>query len=129
MQFGPREEILSFEEIERFVRVAAALGRPKFASPAASRCSAATCPNLIRGSRAIPGIDDLALTTNGVLLARAGRSRCTTRACGGSTSTSIRSIASAFSRSRAATSSTAVLEGIEAASALGFRRSKSMRSR
>ena len=44
-------------------------------SPAASRCSAATCP---RSSplAAQPAVADLALTTNGVLLGGARRARC-----------------------------------------------------
>jgi hypothetical protein len=67
--FVPRsEEILSFEEIERFVRVAVSLGVRKCASPAASRWCARICRPLVASWRD-PGIEDVALTTNGVLLA------------------------------------------------------------
>ena len=48
------------------------------------------------GSRAIPGIRRSGADHQRRAAARARRSRCTTPVCGGSTSTSIRSIASAF---------------------------------
>ena len=43
------------------------------ASPAASRCCGATSPTWSRDLAAIPGVEDIALTTNGVLLARPRR--------------------------------------------------------
>ena len=61
---------------------------------------------------------------------RAGASRSTTPACAGSTSTSTRSTASASSRSRGATISARVLDGHRRrAKRLGYRRSRSTRSR
>ena len=51
VEFVPRAEILTFEEIERFVRVAARLGvTQSCASPAASRWSAEICRDLIRAA-------------------------------------------------------------------------------
>ena len=50
---------------------------------------------LVRNLLAIPGIHDLAVTTNGLLLAAQARELIRCRLCGGSTSASIRSIRSA----------------------------------
>src|SRR3977135_3968797 len=69
VQFGPREEILSFEEIERFVRVAAQLGVTKLRITGGEPLIRKDLPVLIRKLVDIPGIQDLALTTNAVLLA------------------------------------------------------------
>lgn len=69
VKFMPREEILSFEEIERFARVAASLGVTKLRITGGEPLVRKDLPVLIRRLSAIPGIHDLALTTNGVLLA------------------------------------------------------------
>ena len=69
VRFLPRREILTFEEIERFVRVVARLGRQQ---AAADRRRAAGADRICRGWssgwRPIEGIRDIALTTNGILL-------------------------------------------------------------
>ncbi|HMD50818.1 MAG TPA: GTP 3',8-cyclase MoaA, partial [Bryobacteraceae bacterium] len=70
VNYVPREELLSFEEIERFVRVAASLGVTKIRVTGGEPLVRKDLPVLIRKLAAIPGIRDLALTTNGVLLAR-----------------------------------------------------------
>lgn len=67
--FQPRAEILTFEEIERFVRVAAGLGVTKIRITGGEPLLRKDLPILIRKLAAIPGIRDLAMTTNGVLLA------------------------------------------------------------
>jgi cyclic pyranopterin phosphate synthase len=67
--FVPREEILTYEEIERFVRIAARLGIRKIRLTGGEPLVRKDLPDLIRELAAIPGIEDLALTTNGVLLA------------------------------------------------------------
>src|SRR5579884_4480157 len=67
--FMPRPEILSFEEIERFVRVAVSLGVTKVRVTGGEPLVRRDLPVLIRKLTAIEGIRDLALTTNGVLLA------------------------------------------------------------
>jgi len=63
-------EILTFEEIERFVRVAVSLGVTKLRVTGGEPLVRKGLPVLIRMLAAIPGIRDLALTTNGVLLAK-----------------------------------------------------------
>lgn len=69
VKFMRREEILSFEEIERFARVAASLGVTKLRVTGGEPLVRKDLPALIRKLSAIPGIRDLSLTTNGVLLA------------------------------------------------------------
>jgi len=73
VEFQPREEILSFEEIERFVRVAVGLGIDKLRVTGGEPLVRKDLPVLVRRLAAIPGIRDLALTTNGVLLAELAR--------------------------------------------------------
>lgn len=68
-QFMERSEILSFEEIERFVRVAVRLGITKLRVTGGEPLVRKDLPVLIRKLCSIPGIKDLALTTNAVLLA------------------------------------------------------------
>src|SRR5271157_1362915 len=68
VQFVTRREILTFEEIERFVRIAVALGIVKLRVTGGEPLVRRDLPELIRRLTAIPGIRDLALTTNGVLL-------------------------------------------------------------
>ena len=69
IRFKPREELLTFEEVERFVRVAAAMGVNKIRLTGGEPLVRAGLPELIRQLVAIDGIDDVALTTNGILLA------------------------------------------------------------
>jgi cyclic pyranopterin phosphate synthase len=66
--FVPREEILSYEEIERFARLAATLGITKIRLTGGEPLVRKDLPDLVRKLAVIPGIQDLALTTNGVLL-------------------------------------------------------------
>src|SRR5579862_2750871 len=68
VKFVPRAEILDFEEIERFVRIAVGLGIDKVRVTGGEPLVRRDLPVLIRRLVAIPGIRDLALTTNGVLL-------------------------------------------------------------
>src|SRR5213080_4394177 len=68
VHFVPRSEILDFEEIERFVLVAASLGVTKLRLTGGEPLLRRDLPALIRRLTAIPGIRDIALTTNGVLL-------------------------------------------------------------
>jgi cyclic pyranopterin phosphate synthase len=69
VKFGPRETLLTFEEIERVARIAAELGVQKIRITGGEPLVRKDLPVLIRGLAEIPGIEDLALTTNGVLLA------------------------------------------------------------
>jgi cyclic pyranopterin phosphate synthase len=68
VEFVKRAEILDFEEIERFVRIAAGLGIVKVRVTGGEPLVRRDLPELIRRLVTIPGIRDLALTTNGVLL-------------------------------------------------------------
>lgn len=68
IQFQPRQEILSFEEIARFARVAAGLGVTKLRITGGEPLVRKDLPHLVEMLAAIPGIRDIALTTNGVLL-------------------------------------------------------------
>ena len=68
VHFVKRSEILDFEEIERFVRIAVRLGITELRVTGGEPLVRRDLPVLIRRLAAIPGIGDLALTTNGVLL-------------------------------------------------------------
>lgn len=68
VKFVARSEILNFEEIERFVRVAVGLGVTKVRVTGGEPLVRRDLPLLIRRLSQIPQIEDLALTTNGVLL-------------------------------------------------------------
>jgi len=68
VKFVPRSEILDFEEIERFVRIAVGLGIDKVRVTGGEPLVRRDLPVLIRRLAAMPEIRDLALTTNGVLL-------------------------------------------------------------
>ncbi len=69
-QYAERREILTFEEIERFVRVAASMGVNKLRLTGGEPLLRRDLPQLIERLAAIPGIHDIALTTNAVLLER-----------------------------------------------------------
>jgi cyclic pyranopterin phosphate synthase len=69
VRFKPRSEILTFEEIERFVRVVAPLGVNKLRITGGEPLVRAGLPKLIERLAQVPGIDDIAMTTNGILLA------------------------------------------------------------
>jgi cyclic pyranopterin phosphate synthase len=66
--FAAREEILSYEEIERFVGIAVRLGVTKVRVTGGEPLVRKGVAELVRKLAAIPEIQDLALTTNGVLL-------------------------------------------------------------
>lgn len=68
VHFVERREILDFEEIERFVRIAVGLGVRKLRVTGGEPLVRRDLPVLIKRLSAIPGIQDIALTTNGVLL-------------------------------------------------------------
>jgi cyclic pyranopterin phosphate synthase len=69
VKFQARDQILTFEEIERFVRVAVSLGVRKLRLTGGEPLVRKDLAKLVRKLTAIEGIEDLALTTNGVLLA------------------------------------------------------------
>src|SRR5882672_7186219 len=73
VRFKPRREILTFEEIERFVRVVARLGVNKLRLTGGEPLVRQGLPDLVRMLAGVPGIKDIALTTNGTLLAEQAR--------------------------------------------------------
>ena len=76
VRFMPRDEILTFEEIERLVRVAAGRGINKLRITGGEPLVRAQLPVLISRLAKIPGIDDIAMTTNGILLADQAEALC-----------------------------------------------------
>jgi cyclic pyranopterin phosphate synthase len=69
IRFKPRDEILSFEEIVRFVRVVSQMGVRRLRLTGGEPLVRSDIPQLVEQLAALPDIDDLALTTNGILLA------------------------------------------------------------
>ena len=68
-EFLSKAERLRFEEIERLARVFAGLGVHKLRLTGGEPLLRRDLPELVRRLARIPGIDDIALTTNGSLLA------------------------------------------------------------
>src|SRR6185503_19114815 len=66
-QWAPRAHILSFEEIERVVRLAVELGIDKVRLTGGEPLLRQQIESLVERVARIPGIKDLALTTNGFL--------------------------------------------------------------
>lgn len=69
VQFMERSELLTFEEIERFVRVAVKLGVNKIRLTGGEPLVRRELSKLVKKIRAIPEIHDIGITTNGILLA------------------------------------------------------------
>jgi cyclic pyranopterin phosphate synthase len=119
-EFLARELLLTFEEIERFARVATRLGVRKIRLTGGEPLLRRDVEDLVARLAAIPEIEDLTMTTNGSLLARkaealaeAGLDRVTV---------SLDSLDEPTFRAMndAGFSVAAVLEGIEAAAAAGL---------
>ena len=68
IRFQPREELLSFEEIESLVRAVIPMGINRLRITGGEPLVRASLPELIGRLAASPGICDLAMTTNGILL-------------------------------------------------------------
>jgi cyclic pyranopterin phosphate synthase len=68
--FLPREELLTFEEIERVVRAAVALGVTKVRITGGEPLLRTGVTDLVRRLAGVGGVADLAMTTNGALLRR-----------------------------------------------------------
>jgi cyclic pyranopterin phosphate synthase len=121
VQFKPKRELLTFEEIVRVSRVAAELGVNKLRLTGGEPLVRAELDKLIAGLARIDGIEDIALTTNGILLAEqaaalkdAGLQRLNISLDGMSEST-FRTISRRDGLDR-------VLAGIAAARQLGFQK-------
>ena len=121
--FLPRNEILSYEELTRFARIVAALGISKIRITGGEPLVRADLDRLVAGLVALDGIDDVAVTTNGMLLAdqavalkRAGLSRL---------NISLDTLrAEVFEKIARREGLDRVLAGIDAARAAGFERTR-----
>lgn len=69
VQFMQKSQLLSFEEIERFVRVAVQLGVNKIRLTGGEPLVRRELSVLVQKLAAIPEIQDIGITTNGILLA------------------------------------------------------------
>ncbi|MDB6037091.1 MAG: 3,8-cyclase [Verrucomicrobiales bacterium] len=69
----PRSEILSYEEIERFVRIAVTLGIDKIRLTGGEPLLRQNVESLVQKLRRIPGLTDLAMTSNALLFPKKGR--------------------------------------------------------
>ena len=72
-QWVPRTHLLSFEEIERVVRLAVQLGIKKIRLTGGEPLLRNDVDHLVARIAPIPGIEDLAMTTNGFLFAEKAR--------------------------------------------------------
>jgi cyclic pyranopterin phosphate synthase len=70
LQWLAKPELLSFEELHRLVRVMAAMGVSEIRLTGGEPLVRRDLPDLVGRLAAVPGVDDLSLTTNGVLLDR-----------------------------------------------------------
>jgi len=120
-QFAPREDLLTFDEIERFVRIAATLGVHKLRLTGGEPLVRPKLDRLIARLVAVPGIDDVALTTNGILL---GEQAAGLKAAGlDRLNISLDTLdADTFLRIARRPGLDRVLAGIEAARTAGFRK-------
>lgn len=69
VQFMDRKDLLTFEEIERFVRISVPMGLSKIRLTGGEPLVRRDLHKLVSKLAAIPEIDDIGLTTNGILLA------------------------------------------------------------
>jgi cyclic pyranopterin phosphate synthase len=69
VEFMPRDRLLSFEEIARFTKIVAAMGIDKLRLTGGEPLMRRDLDRLVRMLVQIPGIADIGLTTNGMLLA------------------------------------------------------------
>lgn len=69
--FSPMQALLSFEQILQFVSVVSRLGVDKIRLTGGEPLLRPKLPDLVAGLTHVPGIRDLALTTNGLLLSSA----------------------------------------------------------
>jgi cyclic pyranopterin phosphate synthase len=121
VRFKPRRELLTFEEIARVVRVMIGLGVRKLRITGGEPLVRANLDVLVRILADLPGVEDLALTTNGMLLADQARSlqRAGLKRLNISLDTLREETFERISRRRGLDQ---VLRGIEAARQAGFQR-------
>jgi len=126
----PREEILTFEETLRFIRIATDLGVSKVRITGGEPLTRRGVLDLIRELPKIPGLRDIGLSTNGTLLAREVESQGTIAAA--LRSASVRSVnisldtldRHVYSKITGRDLHAQVLDGIDAAITAGFNQIK-----
>jgi len=74
----PREDVLTYEETLRLVRIAATLGVSKVRITGGEPLTRRDVLRFFRELRSVPGIDDIGISTNGTLLARRSADGLTT---------------------------------------------------
>ncbi len=72
-RFLPRRQLMTFEEIERLARLFVELGVRKLRLTGGEPLLRRNIEDLVRRLASVPGVGDLALTTNGALLAKKAR--------------------------------------------------------
>src|SRR5947207_511729 len=72
MEFFPRAEILSYEELVRVASLCTKLGVDKIRLTGGEPLVRRDVPTLVRALHALPGLRDLSLTTNGARLKELG---------------------------------------------------------
>lgn len=70
ISWAPMEQILTYEEVEALVNVAAELGICKIKVTGGEPLVRKECPSLVRMLKSVPGIEQVTLTTNGVYLGK-----------------------------------------------------------
>ena len=70
MKFAPREELLTDEELLRIVRAAAQVGFSRLRLTGGEPTVRPNLVELVRAMAQIPGVEDISMTTNGLLLER-----------------------------------------------------------
>jgi GTP 3',8-cyclase len=118
-QWVPRSNLLAFEEIERVVRLAVRLGIQKIRLTGGEPLLRRDVEKLVERIAAIPGVNDLAMTTNGFLFAQ--KAQALRRAGLGRLSFSLDSLDRGnFRRITGRDNLAEVLESIRLAQDLGF---------
>ncbi len=119
VRFKPREEILTFEEIARLVTVVVRMGVSRVRLTGGEPLVRADLPRLVGMLRVIRGIQDVALTTNGILLAQ--QAQALKEAGLNRVNISLDTLsAETFRRISRRDGLNRVLEGIAAARSIGF---------
>jgi cyclic pyranopterin phosphate synthase len=122
----PREDVLTYEETLRLVRIAAELGVSKVRITGGEPLTRRDVLTFFQGLRSVPGINDIGISTNGTLLARRSANGLTTaQALRASAVNSVNVSLDTLEREVYAAITgrdflPQVLEGIDAAIAAGF---------
>ena len=122
----PREDVLTYEETLRLVRIAATLGVSKVRITGGEPLTRRDVLTFMHELRSVPGIDDIGISTNGTLLARRSADGLTTaqalRSCAvNSVNVSLDTLErEVYAAITGRDFLPQVLEGIDAAIAAGF---------